>query len=155
MWSILLTLLTAGFLMIVLEMFLPGGIMGLLGALAIVAGIVYAFTELGPGVGTTVLVAAALAGIVMFALWMHFFPRSPVGKRLTLNSSMSGGTSSADHAGLLGRTGHAITILRPSGTAEIEGLRADVVAETGVIASGATIEVVKADGMRIVVREVR
>ena len=55
---------------------------------------------------------------------------------------------------LLHRTGVAITQLRPSGTAFINGKRVDVVTEGGLIDQGASLKVVAAEGLRVVVREV-
>jgi membrane-bound serine protease (ClpP class) len=55
---------------------------------------------------------------------------------------------------LLNGTGTALTQLRPSGTANINGQRVDVVTEGDLIERGAKIKVVAVEGARIVVREV-
>jgi membrane-bound serine protease (ClpP class) len=47
----------------------------------------------------------------------------------------------------------ALTQLRPSGTANINGQRVDVVTEGGLIERGAEIKVVAVEGTRIVVRQ--
>ena len=54
----------------------------------------------------------------------------------------------------MGRTGRALTTLRPSGTADIDGRRVDVITEGGFVASGAAVEVVRSQGAVVVVREV-
>ncbi len=65
-----------------------------------------------------------------------------------------GYTSSPDGDRLqLGRTGTALSPLRPAGVADIEGARVDVVSEGWFIDAGAPIEVTRVDGNRIVVRE--
>ncbi|MDD2497965.1 MAG: NfeD family protein, partial [Desulfitobacteriaceae bacterium] len=48
-----------------------------------------------------------------------------------------------------------VTPLRPAGTAEIEGDRIDVVTEGGFIPREAQVKVVKVEGTRIVVREIK
>ena len=67
-------------------------------------------------------------------------------------------TSSAPAAGataepaLVGRTGRAVTPLRPSGVASIDGRRYPVVSEGDHVVAGEAIEVVTVEGNRIVVR---
>ena len=56
-----------------------------------------------------------------------------------------------DSADLIGKTGIACTALRPSGIAEIDGTRINVVTEGDFIQSGETIRITKAEGNRIVV----
>jgi membrane-bound serine protease (ClpP class) len=58
-----------------------------------------------------------------------------------------------EQSSLLGSTGVALTQLRPSGMASINGQRVDVVAETGLIERGTPIKVVQVEGVRVVVRE--
>ena len=52
----------------------------------------------------------------------------------------------------LGQTGTAISPLRPAGIAEFDGARVDVVSDGGFVDAGSTIEVIRVDGNRIVVR---
>ncbi len=54
---------------------------------------------------------------------------------------------------LLGQEGVALTPLRPSGTAVINGERVDVVSEGGFIAQEAAVIVTAVEGTRVVVRE--
>jgi NfeD-like C-terminal, partner-binding len=55
---------------------------------------------------------------------------------------------------LLHRSGVAVTQLRPSGTAFINGKRVDVVTEGPLIDQGASLKVVAVEGIRVVVREI-
>jgi membrane-bound serine protease (ClpP class) len=154
MWSLLLILLGAGFFMLILEMFLPGMVMGVLGALSVIAGIFYAYIAFDFNVGNTVLVGAMLGSLVLFLVWMKIFPHSPVGKALTLKSSLGAGSAMANRSGLIGRRGKALSYLRPAGTAVFDQDRVDVVAETNLIEAGSEIEVVKVEGVRVVVRRI-
>jgi membrane-bound serine protease (ClpP class) len=52
----------------------------------------------------------------------------------------------------LGKTGIAISPLRPAGIAEFEGARVDVVSDGDFVDAGSTIVVTRVDGNRIVVR---
>ena len=53
---------------------------------------------------------------------------------------------------LVGRKGTTITMLRPAGTALIDGQKIDVVAEGTYVPKGSAIEVVQVEGHRVVVR---
>ena len=53
-----------------------------------------------------------------------------------------------------GKKGIALTTLRPSGTAEINGKRVDVVTESSYVEQGKKIKVIAAEGMRVVVKEI-
>jgi membrane-bound serine protease (ClpP class) len=52
----------------------------------------------------------------------------------------------------LGKTGTALSPLRPAGIADIDGTRVDVVSDGGFIDTGTRIDVTRVDGNRIVVR---
>ena len=54
---------------------------------------------------------------------------------------------------LVGKTGTAITPLRPAGTAEVDGERIDVVAEGDFVERGEKVQVVEVDGTRTVVKK--
>ena len=60
----------------------------------------------------------------------------------------------ADHRAL-GRTGTALSPLRPAGIADVDGARVDVVSDGEFIEAGAPVEVIRVDGNRIVVRALR
>jgi membrane-bound serine protease (ClpP class) len=89
---------------------------------------------------------------VLFLLALRFLPKVPVANRLVLQTEIGGaapGTStSPDFAG---RHGHATTPLRPGGKVSIDGQILDVVAEGEFIAQGEPVEILRVEGMRIVV----
>lgn len=66
-------------------------------------------------------------------------------------SNQGGFTSSQDYSRFLGKTGVAVTLLRPSGTACIEGVKLNVVSSGQFISQGTTVKVVNVEGNRIVV----
>ena len=67
-------------------------------------------------------------------------------------TALAGYVSSDDYTSYLGQFGTAVTLLRPSGTAEIDGVRLSVVTEGEFIAPGTPVQVVAVQGSRIVVR---
>lgn len=158
-----LILLVAGIVLLLLEIFvIPGfGMAGFAGAALILVSLFFSLVGNMPGrddfntamytLGWTFLFTVS-AGVLL----IRFLPRSNLFHRLSMSmvESASSGFSSADTAtGLIGKTGVALSDLRPAGKAEIEGKRMDVVTEGGYIEKGKTVIVSEVYGARVVVRE--
>jgi membrane-bound serine protease (ClpP class) len=100
-------------------------------------------------------VAAALmttAGI-MIAFFIYL-PKSRVWSKLgqpMRQTASAGYVASDDYTDFLGKTGAAVTLLRPSGTAEIDGIKLAVVSESEFIPAGTPVRVIVVQGNRIVV----
>ena len=150
----IISLVVAGFLLVFFEVFIPGGILGLIGGIIVMAAIVCAYIFEGPTWGTALLLISSIAGLVGFWLWIKFFPKTPVGRRLILNSDARdwhGSDSDGTRKDLAGKEGLAHTTLRPAGTAMIDGMRVDVVTRGEMIAAKTPIKVIKVEGNRVVV----
>ena len=81
-----------------------------------------------------------------------------MGRRLILQTGLSAGAGYrsepvADHR-WLGHRGSALSPLRPSGIADLDGERVDVVSDGAFLDAGTPIEVIRVDGNRIVVRSI-
>ena len=111
------------------------------------------FREYGLFIGSISSFVMVLLITVLVVYWMKTFHRSPIGKRMMLNTSIGGGEIYETLTDLVGHTGTTASSLRPSGKAIIDGKKIDVVAEVGMIESGVEVKVVKVEGINIVVRE--
>jgi len=143
--------LISGLLLIGIEIFVPGGVVGVLGALALVGAIIAgfkAFPDLGIFIAVGILL---LVGLVML-LWIRIFPNTAIGKRMTVSKNLSDAKAAQSGlADLMGKTGEAVTDLRPAGFATIESRRIDVVTRGEMVRRGATVKVVAVEGNRVVV----
>ena len=139
-----------GFVLVLIEVFLiPGiGFAGVLGAVLIVIGAGVVGHEYGAPAGlATLMSAGALSSLVVWGFW-----RSGAAKRFVLESRLdSDDASDATQAELVGRGGIALTNLRPSGQAQIDDVRYDVVTEGEFIDRDAPVRVVEVEGFRVVV----
>ena len=162
-WEELL-LVAAGTLLIAAEVFvIPGfGVAGIAGIVALVAGL--GMTLVGAGATTSMVIGALgrVAISVLLALGgglllLRFLSHLPYGHRFVLDENMNAdlgyATAPDTDRSWLGRTGTAVSALRPAGIAEIAGTRLDVVSDGGFIDALAVIEVTRVDGNRIVVRQ--
>lgn len=150
-------LLVLGIGLVIAEFFLPGGIAGIAGVVAIVSSLMLSSADMGHmamSIGIALLVTIVVS-IVLFkfvGLERGFF------RHIILNDSTSsekGYVSSQNRLDLIGMEGEAITPLRPSGTADFDGERLDVVSEGGFISVHQAVKIIKTEGSRIVVREVK
>jgi len=152
--SLYITLLACGLFLVGVEIFIPGGVVGALGALALAGAAVIGFTspDFPEWFGwLSLLLILTLTALAAF-VWMKYFPKSPVGKMLSLTQNISK-KDQDDSVWKSGMKGTALSTLRPAGKAMIEGYRADVIATDGTwIEQNTAIEVIKVSGNRIYVK---
>lgn len=161
-WEVLL-LLGVGLALLSAELFIvPGfGVTGVLGIGAILGSLTLSLVGSGATSGTIASAAvrvlgSVLAAIVVALVAFRYLPRSPMGRRLILETALPAraGFASppeADRA-WLGTRGVAATTLRPAGIAHLNGTRVDVVTDGEYVEVGQPIEVLRVNGNRIVVR---
>lgn len=153
--TLYITLLLAGFMLIGMEIFVPGGILGSIGTLAwlVAAGVGMAKFE-SPWNMLSAF-ALLLMGVLTFVVWINYFPKSRIGKSLTLDDSTK---DCKAHRAIdeysVGTTGEAVSTLRPSGIARFEGQRVDVVADGAWIEAGQSIKVSSTAGGHVSVVKV-
>ena len=146
-------LLIVGFAFVVAEVFFVSmGIFSVIAGACIVSADIIAFQHSGV-MGWTFLAIQAVG--IPLLVWGAFraLPRLPFGRRMLLTgpeTAPSGGFPTLEH--LEGTRGTALTDLRPSGTAELDGRRTSVVAVDTWIPKDSTIEVVLVHGTEIKVR---
>jgi membrane-bound serine protease (ClpP class) len=154
---ILLTLVAM--VLILFELLTPTfGPLAATGLAALVAAVWVGFTVSGTVGGVLIFTYALGVPLYVIVLIRHL-PRTRAGRKLFLEQSpdaTGAGTPDAAAYGLLvGKTGVAVTILRPSGAVRVEGQRIIAQAETGVIDAGTTVKVISTDGTTVIVRAVR
>ncbi len=150
-----IALIIVGLGLILLEVYLVPGlnVVGVFGFVVILFGIGYAFSEGGAMGGVYAVIGTVVVGGGMFYwLWT-----SGAWDRFILATNLKGDEADAvresEHrARYLGKTGTAVTPLRPTGVAEIEGERIEVVTEGEFIAAGSRVRVVAMDRRRYFVR---
>jgi membrane-bound serine protease (ClpP class) len=146
-----ITLLVCGLFLVGVEIFIPGGVVGIAGAAALIGAAVMGFMIFPLWLGWLSLFIILLLTATAAFVWMKYFPKSPMGKALSLTQHISK-KDQDDSTWKAGMKGTALSILRPAGKALIEGRHADVVADGTWIEQNASIEIIKVEGNRIYVR---
>lgn len=79
-------LLASGLLLILAEVFIPGGVAGVIGGLALLAAMGIGLATFPAPWGFISAVSIVVFGGIGFLLWVQLFPRSKTGKRITLQT---------------------------------------------------------------------
>jgi len=147
--------LVLGMGLMVYEMFTPGfAVPGITGLILLVASVVLTASSLSEALIMIVLIIIILSlifAVVLRSATSGRISRSPLvhHERATREE---GYISTQDMNYFVGRRGVANTVLRPAGTADFEGVKLDVVTEGEFIEKGQSLEVVRVEGRRIVVK---
>jgi membrane-bound ClpP family serine protease len=152
-----LVLFAVGMLLIVAEMFIPSsGVIGFVSLASIVTSIVMAF-RYSQYTGLGFMAAAILGAPLLLALLVKWWPMTPMGRRLLLESPREDEVLPEDDLRrtmkkLVGRVGKAKTLMLPGGPVLIDGQTYDAVSEGMAVPPGESVRVVDVRGWRIVVR---
>jgi len=151
-----------------IELFVPsGGLLALMGALAIIASLL-AFFMHDPNTGLIASAVYIVFGPVLAWIAFRIWAASPLAKRMILGGVVDEDSdeamqisrarqqaSLAELQSLIGKQGVSITVLRPIGVVRIDGNRIDAMAESGSIESGLPIEVITVYDNQIKVRQIK
>ena len=141
-----------GLILIYFEFFVPGGILGTLGALFLVSGVVFCFWKQVDMIWGALYIFLLVIGLVLtirLALWK-------IKKSQTsfyLKEDQEGYVASSYEGEIIGKSGKALTALRPSGHILIENKPYQAVSESGYIKKGTLIQVIRGEGARFIVRK--
>ncbi|MBD7943833.1 nodulation protein NfeD [Psychrobacillus sp. FSL K6-2684] len=150
-------LLALGILLVIAEFFIPGGIIGILGLVAILFSIILAGGNLFY-MSVAVLIAITVAIIGMVIIVKFFGKKVRLLNKMILTDATTtekGYVSNHNRLDLVGKIAETMTPLRPSGTIRIENERIDAVSDGSFIGKDKQVVIIKVEGSRIVVREAR
>lgn len=153
--GIILLLGGVTFLLLETHVFPGHGIAAVAGLLLLFLGM---FWSLGGSQNALfALSVSSVLTIVSLIAFFAYLPKSPIwkqlGQQMRQNAAL-GYVTSDNQMFLLGRSGRSLTVLRPSGMAEIDGMRVDVVTEGDFLEAGTPIVVTEVAGSRVVVSPV-
>jgi len=151
-----IVLFFVGIAFMTVELFIPGiGIFGGLGFVALVLAIVFQAKTFLQGLILFLIIAAILTVIALIVL--RSFRKGKLYKSsLVLKNSAAkedGYVSNDDNSSLVGKSGVSLSILRPAGRANIDGVVCDVITDGEFIELGTKIVVVESVGRRILVKK--
>ena len=147
-------LFIVGIGLLILELFIPGfGVFGVLGIISIFASFYYILGA--NAMAMNWLAGSVVAALVIFGVLVKYLPSNPAWKLFVLQDQQKnkeGFTTAPSMEVYLGRSGLAITNLRPAGVGDFDGARVDVVTFGEYIEIGTPIFVVKVEGIKVFVK---
>lgn len=152
-WTTIIILFVSAMLLILSEFFVPGAVLGFLGAILLLSSCAvgwYTYPEY-----VIFIVLAELVGTALSIMGgMYLMSRTQAVNPLVMHGEQNnkeGWSSPSADAGLVGALGEVHTALRPAGTIVIDGKRIDAVSDGELIEQGAAIRVIEVEGNRVVV----
>jgi len=153
LFSIILFVVGIG--LIIVEMFDPGfGFFGAFGIISLIACIFVTAETVAHGLILTAVFFVIL--LVLLGIFLILVSKGKLPGKLVLRESETveqGFSGTEDMAYLMGKSGNVITICRPVGNVDFDGVKLEVVTQGEFIEKGTSVEVIEIEGNRVVVRE--
>jgi membrane-bound ClpP family serine protease len=151
--NVIVLLFLLGVVFMFFEVFTPGPVFGILGALTFIGGITSATVTFGAMGGLTAAVIAL--ALIAATLWAElvWLPRTRFARRFTVVST-SGSTIQqvpVDAQAVVGKVAEAVTTLAPSGYVTVEGRRYEAFCQSGHAERGSHLRVTGLDNFRVIV----
>jgi membrane-bound serine protease (ClpP class) len=147
-------LIASAVILFLVETFIPGGILGVIGVIALIAAVIIGYQAFPP-FGTLIAVGIFITTVALFVLWLKILPKTWIAKMLTISKDLSDAHATNDSLeDLLNKEGVTTCPLHPSGFATIDGKKVDVISQGDMIDKGETVKVVDIESNRVVVRKI-
>lgn len=147
-------LLGIGLLAILLEFFLPGGVLGTIGALFVLGSIITFALSSDSFIFTAIYIVVTgvvVTALVKFALWRIQHGRK--GYSIYSDSDQEGFVASSWDESLVGKEGRVSTDLKPGGHVLVEGKQYSAISQTGYLSQGTEIKVIGGEGETLKVQQ--
>ena len=146
-------LLIIGLILIYIEFFVPGAVMGVLGSCFVLASIVVFAIDTESVLWTFLYIIGvvfAVAALVNFALWR--IRTAAPGRSIYLSGDQEGFQASSFDASAIGKRGVVITDLKPGGHVLIEGKRHQAISQGGYLPRGTDVVVLGGQEESLIVK---
>lgn len=144
-----------GLLLILIEFYLPGGIMGVLGGSALIASVIlFAQTNEWWAVLLFVLAEVICVGLLIrFAMWriVHAKP----GYSIYLHKDQEGYQASSFDATAIGKIGVVMSDLKPGGYIVVDGKQHQAISLTGYCVRGESVLVISGQEESLIVKSLK
>jgi membrane-bound ClpP family serine protease len=137
-----------------LEVFIPGGILFLVGIVLMLVASVVAWTQYGGGAALIAFLVGLALAVGMLLLELYILPRTKFGRRLFLGDQIEGGSLQAAGAPeLVGQEAETATSLSPSGRIVFDGRLHEAISRSGYLPKGTPVRILSVDAFHVVVEK--
>ncbi|MEM9157729.1 MAG: NfeD family protein [Verrucomicrobiota bacterium] len=151
--TLILGLFVAGVILVVFEVFVPGGILGVLGALCILAGIFFAYDGYGITGGISGLGVAGLLTVAALFVEIKILPKTRFGQRFFLTRAIKGNSQeeTKQEESLVGQIARSVTPLAPTGVVSLNGKKMEASSKSGFVDKNVDVKIIGKETFRIIV----
>lgn len=145
-----------GLLLILMEFYLPGAVMGVAGGILVLTSIVlFAMqtTSLGLVLLYLIGVVIVIIYLVKFAIWR--IRTAKPSRSIYLNSDQTGYQASSFDASVIGKTGIVVTDLKPGGHILVDGKRLQALSQSGYLTKGTEVIVLGGQEESLIVKQIK
>jgi len=145
-----------GLLLIFLEFYLPGAVMGTAGALLVIASLFLFVMQTESVLANVLFFIGALVSVIVvikFALW--WIPRTKKEYSIYSHGYQNGYQASSFDASAIGKTGTVLSDLKPGGYILIDGKQHQAISESGYITQGQEVVVLRGEGESLIVKSLK
>ncbi|KAF3362007.1 Uncharacterized protein PHSC3_001318 [Chlamydiales bacterium STE3] len=146
-------LLAIGLVLVLLEFYLPGAVMGTAGALLILASLFLAVVQFQTSFSIILfflLAAVAVIAVIKYALWK--IPRS---NTIYSEADQQGYVASTYDVSAIGKKGIVFSDLKPGGYILIDGKQEQAISESGYLSQGEEVVIVRGEGDSLIVMKAK
>lgn len=145
-----------GFLLVVFEMFHPGfGAPGIVGGILLILGVIISAENLMQAFIMIIVILLVLG--ILLTIVLQSATKGRLSRVLILKEAQNketGYIGTEDLQFLIDKEGISMSVLRPAGIADFDGVKMDVVSQGEYIPSNKKVRIIQVQGRRIVVKEV-
>ena len=149
--------LVIGIGLLVVEAFMPGfGVAGFSGIALELVAVVMTYLRHGALAAVVMMLVCLSVVAVAIALSLRSAAKGKLSRSEMIlretESDEAGYRATEDMQVFLGKEGVSVTVLRPTGMAEFDGVKLNVMSEGDFINPGVQVKIVKVDGSRVIVK---
>lgn len=147
-------LVLLGLLLIMIEFYIPGAVMGILGAISILSGIILFASQTESWFAIFLFIAATAAAVIClirFALWRIVHSKGPYS--IYSNHNQEGFQASSFDRSAIGKHGVVLADLKPGGFILVEGVQHPAISISGYIAKGEEVTIINGQEQSLIVKK--
>lgn len=148
-------LVLLGLILILLEFYLPGAILGILGVISILGAFALFISEASSWIEIALFIVGTLVAVgllIRFALWyiVHGSPQDSI----YLKSDQEGYQASTYDKSAVGKHAVVVADLKPGGFIVVDGVRSPAISVSGYIVKGQKVEIIGGQEQSLMVRKI-
>ena len=145
-----------GLVLIYLEFYLPGAVMGVAGGILVFMSVIIFASNSKSPLATTAFFLAVVSSVVMlirFVLWNIRSAKPDYS--IYSNKDQEGYVASGYDKSVIGKKGIVLSDLKPGGYILIEGKQHQAISQSGYLIKGSEVEVIAGEGESLIVKSIK